>query len=163
MLSRKRLARSALPLYESQLSFSGGRGGCAREWVGHSSHERREIEFELNCVWWDRFVGFLWTTSNFLLPFAFVGWGGEGRGVRGGDVVVQRYPSCKSIYSERRRKLLYVRSYTRESERLNSSAPCDTALCTFSLFQDEDPVKFSLTELRLSDRGKLLLFYFFIV
>ena len=39
------------------------------------------------------------------------------------DVVVLRYPSCTSIYSERLRNCL---SYTGESPRLNSSpAPCD--------------------------------------
>ena len=55
------------------------------------------------------------------------------------DVVVLRYPSCKSTYSELVRKLLHVRSacttYTRESERLNSSAPC--GYCTKWRFQDQ--------------------------
>ena len=35
------------------------------------------------------------------------------------DVVVLRYPSCKSIYNELLRMLLYVRSYTRENDNLN--------------------------------------------
>ena len=49
--------------------------------------------------------------------------GARGQLSRACDVDVLRYPSCKSIYSELLCKLRYVRSYTRENDRLNSSAP----------------------------------------
>ena len=50
------------------------------------------------------------------------------------DVVVLRDPSCTSIYSELLRKLVCVRSLTRENDRLNSSAPCGFTSGSFQSF-----------------------------